>query len=154
MAGELDQFLNEIKIRKKNKEEEEQTLNIKRSAFHTSFKETLSAIIHPTMIDLCKKLRDHGHDAIMLREKVEMKYAYENYKIDPSGSGNKYAVISVVGNYDLQKVCITTEYLLFNPNSKPASVSKTEQQFELAQITPEIFEPMVVKVLTDLIVDA
>lgn len=149
MADELDDFLNKFDDKLKSKAKTERELRRTKSDFHKSFKGTLSKIIHPAMMKILEKLRQHGHFAKMVREEFPIKYYYEYYTIHPKET-NKYALISIVGNYDVLKVFVITEYLNRVTHEKRESIKKIEVQHELSEITTTFMEAHVIKVMNEI----
>ena len=96
-------------------------------------------------------LRGHNHFSKMLREQKSMIYSCEKYIIHASGTG-KHAIITVFGNYDLMKVCISKEYMERKPGSQQAvSLRKTEEQFELSEMTAAFFDTLIVNLMKELL---
>lgn len=62
-------------------------------------------------------------------------------------------VMTVLGNYALQKVCVFTEYLRSTRTHplETTSLKRTEQQFELEEVVPDIFEPMITEAIKELL---
>ncbi|MBI4929922.1 MAG: hypothetical protein HY841_04105 [Bacteroidetes bacterium] len=156
MPNELDDFLSQQKERLAKKDEKEAQAEResagKRNIFEPKFQELMRDVIHPAMVNILDKLRRHSnYSAKVLHEpKAHQKppsfYPNERYEIHP-GSG-KYFILSVEGNYDLQKVCVDTEYFESfreNGESKARTLKKTEEKYELSETTHALLEAVVVK---------
>jgi hypothetical protein len=151
MASELEDFLRQAEERQRKDDTEQRMIAQKRHDFNTAFKEALARIIHPTMMHNFEILRGRGYESKMLREKVPMNYYYENYVIHVPAA-RKHVLVSVFGNYELQKVCITSEFFsnaTDGSGSKP--VKKNEVQHELADITPALFDTLVLNLLKEML---
>lgn len=152
MTDELDNFLNRQQEQLEKDEQAQRELLKKQQSFTYAFKETLQTIIHPAMIAILDKLRFHNHLARVIHDKNTAQYYHEDYYIGPNTGDEKYFIISVAGNYDIEKVCISTEYFdSFFEDGKRATkqLKKTEEQYALSQITPGLFAPIVLKAMNE-----
>lgn len=173
MTSELDKFLDSVDEREKIKKEEQEQVREKQNAFILAFRDCLQKIIHPAMRDVLEKLRSRGCYALVLKERrkqsnplahiqgfdeppktIEGKFCYnhyENYFISASKMVKGLCfVLTVVGNYATQKVCIITEYIDTSKN-KSQSVKKTEEQYALSEITAELFDMLIVKNMNEML---
>lgn len=151
MTNELDDFLRQQQEQKKVDENERYESGQKRGAFRNAFKKILSGIVHDAMMQNLDKLRKHGHNSKMLRETKKMRYSYEKYLIRARGTG-KYVILIVIGNLDLLKVCVSKEY--FQHKSSPHEdifLNKTEEQYELSEITPSFFDTLIANLMKELL---
>jgi len=163
----LDKFFNSQKEQKEKKDEAQRKVWRVQNTFIADFRKSLNEIIHPAMLAICSKLRDKHCYALWLRGrreksnplehiaefaqppkmdvKANMLYKhYENYYVAaPELAAGKAFIITMLGNYSLQKVCVITEYVKHNHSKPSTSVKKTEEQFELSQIAPELFDTIV-----------
>ncbi|MHB8260628.1 MAG: hypothetical protein ACYDCN_11965 [Bacteroidia bacterium] len=145
MTNELDDFLNQQQQEKqKQREKEEQAkqdLQNKIYAFDTAFKELLEKTIYPTMVELLENVRKNSTYATHVHDRKMKNLCYhQSYYIGAHSFGD-HVLISVMGNFDLQKVCIDTEYFEYiQGDGSNKSLKKTPQQYDLAQITPALLE--------------
>jgi len=131
--NKLDDLLNEFDDKSKQGKEKLKKLNeeqkAKKEAFNSSFSAVMNNTIRPIMTEHLKKIRNHGHIAkIDTNDSKHIQYLHESYLIN-RGQGGQYAHISIVGNYDHQKVFIYTEY------SEGSSSKKIENQYDLSEVT-------------------
>ena len=164
MTNELDKLFNSHKEQQEKQLEEQRKVWRGQNKFIADFKKSLDEIIHPAMMDICSKLRDKHCYALWLRgrreksnplehiaefakpPKIDVKSQflykhYENYYITaPELAEGISLVITVLGNFSLQKVCVITEYVKHNHSKPSTSVRKTEEQFDLSQITTELWD--------------
>jgi len=167
MTNELDKLFNSMKEHKEKQIEEQQQLWRKQNEFIANFKKSLHEIIHPAMLSVCANLRSRNCYALCLSRRREksnpLKHIeefakppktdakgqflykhYENYYIAaPELAEGVGFILTVLGNYSLQKVCVFTQYVKRIPNKPSSSVKKTEEQYELAHITPGLWESIV-----------
>lgn len=158
MPSELDNFLRQQDEQKKKKEKEGTLAYYesrqKAGAFKDAFRLALSSIIHPAMVNILTRLRRRDYSAKVLHEKLlpPPPYPYEKYFIAIPGTG-KHFIFSVIGNCDLQKVCIDIEYMEHfyeNGVNKPKHLKKTEAQYDIAQLTPELPESLVINAIKEI----
>ena len=167
MANELDKLFSSMKEQQEKKKEEQRQVWRKQNAFIAGFKKSLDKIIHPAMLGICSQLRKKDCYALSLsrrREKsnrlphikefvqppkidAEGQFLYKHYEsyyiAAPALAEGMAFILTVLGNYSLQKVCVFAEYVKHHPNAPSTSVKKTEEQYELAQLTPELFDTIV-----------
>ena len=147
MTTDLDDLLGKIREEEKKKlTRDSHEVRQKRIAFRDAFRVKLQKVIHPTMIKVNEKLRYAKRLGRVIREKKDGIYDYEKYEIHPATNNQLYFKITVLGNYDLMKVCVFTEY--FSPvnganHQMEVSLKKTEEQFDLEQITADLLEKIV-----------
>lgn len=136
MTDKLDDLLNEFDGKKT--QEKEQHANFleeqkaKKEVFNSSFGIIMNKIIRPTMTQHLKKIREHGHTALIDTDKSKhFAYIHENYLIN-RGKGGNYVLISIVGNHDHQKVFIYIEF------SDKSTSKKSENKYDLSEITADL----------------
>ncbi|MBI4930927.1 MAG: hypothetical protein HY841_09210 [Bacteroidetes bacterium] len=177
MANELDKFLHSFDEQEKNKLQANQQLWHTQKEFIAAFKKSLHEIIHPAMIKILGTLRKRGTLAVDLKhrrkqstdmshiegfdvppaldDKTQMLYKdYENYYLSAGEMAGGFCfILTVLGNYSLQKVCVFTEFIQHSHSSQivDTSVKKTEERFDLAQITPELMDTIVTERIKQLI---
>ena len=151
MPEELDKYLSQIKEQEEVVTEEQREVWKKQREFIPAFREALSGIVHPAMMKIVDTLRKHNHDSKMLRETKTMQYNYEKYKIRASGTG-KHVIVIIFGNYHLLKVCIAAEYFENAPSGQEdKSIKKTEQQYELSEITPALLDALIINLMKEML---
>jgi len=175
MASELDDFLNSHKEEQNKKQQAQGELWRRQKEFIAAFKKSLDTIIHPSMVNIIGKLRKQKSLTMVLSErrkksnpmthikgydvppKLDAKGRifyrhYENYYISGKPMAQGFGMIlTVMGNYQLQKVCVFAEYIKHINNAPSTSLKKTEQQFDLPQITPELFDKIVTQSLKEMV---
>ena len=105
-------------------------------------------LIYPTMGAHLDNLRKHGTSAHVHNIKMKDGYHHQSYYI---AKGNRNSIISVLGNYHKKKVCVDTEYFEFiQTDQQNKSYHKTEQQHDLAEITPALLETIVLNAIKQL----
>ena len=158
MTSELDNFLSNDDERRKKQQQADTVAEYERRqktrAFGDAFQKAFSQIIHPAMVNVLDKLRKREYAARVIHDKLKIPSPYpcENYYIAVPGT-EKYFIISVIGNHDLQKVCIETEYMehfFENGVDKPKQLKKTEGKYDLTQLTPELFESLVINAIKEI----
>ena len=156
MANELDDFLDaqkEQREKKRNEEiKKENELGEKQRTFVPKFQDVMREVIHPAMIKILEKLRNHGNYSKVLHDKSPTYFPNERYEIYP-GNG-KYFVLSIIGNYDLLKICMDIEYfesVKQEGTYVQRSFKKIEEQYELSDITPALLESLVLKAIKELL---
>ncbi|MBI4931224.1 MAG: hypothetical protein HY841_10715 [Bacteroidetes bacterium] len=164
MPNELDNFFNSQKEQQEKKDEAQRKVWRVQNTFIASFKKSLDEIIHPAMMKILSKLRDKHCYALWLRgrreksnplehvaeftqpPKIDVKgnflyKHYENYYIAaPEIAEGVAFILTILGNYCTQEVCVITEYVKHNHGNPSTSVKKTMEQYQLAQITTELWE--------------
>ena len=175
MTDELDKFLNSMKDEQKKKEQANRQLWGGQNAFIKEFKKALEKIIHPAMLDICSKLRTKDCYALSLKRrrpksnplthidafaqppkidaKAQFYYKhYENYYISGGAIASGFGfIITVLGNFLTQKVCVFTQFVKHQGSSPSTSVKISEEQFPLENITPELFDTLVATAMKELV---
>ncbi|MBI3502717.1 MAG: hypothetical protein HY063_13075 [Bacteroidetes bacterium] len=175
MTNQIDQLFNSVKEEQKKTDEAQRQVWRKQNAFVADFKNALAQIIHPAMIDILSNLRGRHCQALALKRrrdkssdlphikpfaqppaidvKSNLLYKdYENYYIAaPELAQGIALIITVLGNYALQQISVIAEYVNDREDKPPRSLKKTEQQFSLAQITPELFNSLVAEKIKEMI---
>ena len=147
MTTDLDDLLGKLTEEEKKKQAgDSREVRQKRITFRDAFRVALQNIIHPTMIKVNEKLRYAKRFGRVIREKKDGIYDYEKYEIHPATNNQLYFKITVLGNYDLLKVCVFSEY--FSPvnganRQMEVSLKKAEEQFDLELITADLLEKIV-----------
>jgi hypothetical protein len=142
--NKFDKLLNRydisIKINKeKNTKFIQEHIKIK-DKFNKAFKKVLKKTIRPKMKSLLTKIREHGLEAVVYkkRETKYLSYIQESYLIKLSNN-KEYLKITIVGNYDKQKVYI------FLRCPVQSSSKTVESSYSLNKITPKLLEKKVYK---------
>jgi len=175
MTNELDNFLNSMKDEQKKKKLEQQKLWGGQNAFIKEFKKALEEIIHPAMLDICSKLRAKDCYALALKRrreksnpltlidafaeppkvdaKAQFAYKhYENYYVSGGEIASGFGfIITVLGNFLTQKVCVFTQFVKHQGNSPSASVKVSEEQFQLENMSSQLFDTLIATAMKELL---
>jgi len=164
-------------MKDKQEKEAEENRNAwqNQKAFIADFRKALEEIIHPAMSSICDKLRKKRCLALSLKrrrgksnpllhvlhlvqppkidEKNQFVYKhYENYYISGAEIATGFAfILTIVGNYPTQKVCVFIEYIKHQGNSPSNSIKKTMEQYELREVSVEFIDTIITTSLKELL---
>lgn len=149
MSDELRKYLREQEQQKKEKAMQNLMARSKQHEFTNAFRILMKTVVHSAMLKNLEALRGQGRTAKQVREYKSMVYDYEKYDIRIN---NKKVIIIIYGNYDIQKVCISTEYFENTPPSaEKISVKKKETQHDLAEITAAFLNTFTIDLVKELL---
>ena len=154
MSDDLDKILGDIddtiKKQKEEFETSEKRKKEKQESFNNSFGDLMEKTISPTMTHLLSKFRDRGHTAHIVEDNTGAfsSYIHEHYSIILKESAGSF-LITIAGNYDLQKVFITFKYRF----KQGSPVQNNESSFDLTEVTEESLKKVITETVNKILIE-